>query len=182
MSTRSSADSSDRPRRADVARLGALSAAAYRQGGMPGDPREQGLQTATSSLPSCPSYSDVTAFFAPTMVTRLDQRAVARLGRPLEFAHHRLWRRADVCRGLPARARRAGAQCLVQIYGQGESPMTITGLSRAAHLDRDHARYMERLASVGIARTDVEVRVCDGDDAGCGRPARSARCWCAATW
>ena len=47
---------------------------------------------------------------------------------------------------------------LAQIYGQGETPMTITGLSKADHADRDHPRWRERLAGVGSARTDVEVR------------------------
>jgi len=47
----------------------------------------------------------------------------------------------------------------VQIYGQGESPMTITALSRAHLADRTHPRYRQRIASVGIAQTLVEVRV-----------------------
>jgi long-chain acyl-CoA synthetase len=49
---------------------------------------------------------------------------------------------------------------LAQIYGQGETPMTITALSKQDHVDGDPAR----LQSVGTARTDVEVRVVDGDD------------------
>jgi long-chain acyl-CoA synthetase len=53
---------------------------------------------------------------------------------------------------------------LAQIYGQGETPMTITALSKADHADRDHPRWRDRLQSVGLARTDVEVRVVDGDD------------------
>ena len=53
---------------------------------------------------------------------------------------------------------------LAQIYGQGETPMTITALSKADHADRDHPRWRDRLQSVGVARTDVEVRVVDGDD------------------
>ena len=52
---------------------------------------------------------------------------------------------------------------LAQIYGQGETPMTITALSKADHADRDHPRWQERLQSVGVARTDVEVRVVDDD-------------------
>jgi acyl-CoA synthetase (AMP-forming)/AMP-acid ligase II len=50
---------------------------------------------------------------------------------------------------------------LAQIYGQGETPMTITALSKADHADRDHPRWRDRLQSVGVARTDVEVRVVD---------------------
>jgi long-chain acyl-CoA synthetase len=53
---------------------------------------------------------------------------------------------------------------LAQIYGQGETPMTITALSKADHADRDHPRWRERMQSVGLARTDVEVRVVDDED------------------
>jgi long-chain acyl-CoA synthetase len=53
---------------------------------------------------------------------------------------------------------------LVQIYGQGESPMTITYVSQAMHAARDHPRYLDWLGSAGIPRTDVEVRVVDGND------------------
>lgn len=53
---------------------------------------------------------------------------------------------------------------LAQIYGQGETPMTITALSKADHGDSDHPRRADRLRSVGFPRTDVEVRVVDQDD------------------
>lgn len=53
---------------------------------------------------------------------------------------------------------------LAQIYGQGETPMTITALSKADHGDRDDPRWSDRLQSVGFPRTDVEVRVVDEDD------------------
>jgi acyl-CoA synthetase (AMP-forming)/AMP-acid ligase II len=53
---------------------------------------------------------------------------------------------------------------LAQIYGQGETPMTITALSKADHAERGHPRWRERLQSVGTPRTDVEVRVVDEDD------------------
>ena len=52
---------------------------------------------------------------------------------------------------------------LTQIYGQGETPMTITALSRSDHADRGHPRWRDRMQSVGVPRTDVEVRVVDGD-------------------
>ena len=51
----------------------------------------------------------------------------------------------------------------VQIYGQGESPMTITALSREHISDKAHPQWLERIASVGIAQTQVEVRVLDQD-------------------
>lgn len=53
---------------------------------------------------------------------------------------------------------------LAQIYGQGETPMTITTLSKADHADREHARWRDRMQSVGFPRTDVEVRVVDAED------------------
>ncbi len=53
---------------------------------------------------------------------------------------------------------------LAQIYGQGETPMTITGLSKAHHAERDHPRWRHRMQSVGFPRTDVEVRVVDDND------------------
>jgi len=49
----------------------------------------------------------------------------------------------------------------VQIYGQGESPMTITSLSRAQLADRSHPRYEARIASVGVAQSAVDVRIAD---------------------
>lgn len=53
---------------------------------------------------------------------------------------------------------------LAQIYGQGESPMTITALSAAQHADRSHPNWRDHMQSVGFPRTDVEVRVVDEDD------------------
>jgi len=39
--------------------------------------------------------------------------------------------------------------------------MTISGLSKALHADTRHPRYEQRLASVGVARTGVAVRIVD---------------------
>ena len=54
---------------------------------------------------------------------------------------------------------------LYQLFGQGESPMTITGLSKRLHGATDHPRYEALLASCGYARTGVEVRVVDANGA-----------------
>ncbi len=54
--------------------------------------------------------------------------------------------------------------CFTQIYGQGESPMTITALSKFHIGEVDHPRYDDRLASVGVAQPAVEVRVADAHD------------------
>jgi long-chain acyl-CoA synthetase len=51
-----------------------------------------------------------------------------------------------------------------QIYGQGESPMTITTLSKEDIADRNHPRWRERLASAGRPYACVEVMVVDAQD------------------
>lgn len=57
----------------------------------------------------------------------------------------------------------------VQIYGQGETPMTITSLRRELVVDDTHRRWRERRASVGQAMSCVEVRIAnDGTDAPTG--------------
>lgn len=51
----------------------------------------------------------------------------------------------------------------IQIYGQGECPMAITVLPREMVADRSHPRWRERLASVGMAQSCVEVRIAGPD-------------------
>jgi long-chain acyl-CoA synthetase len=53
---------------------------------------------------------------------------------------------------------------LAQIYGQGESPMTITVLPKADIADRDHPRWRERLASAGRPFRCIEAMVAGADD------------------
>jgi long-chain acyl-CoA synthetase len=53
---------------------------------------------------------------------------------------------------------------LAQIYGQGESPMTISVLGKRDIADRDHPRWRERLASAGRPFRCVEVMVAGDDD------------------
>ncbi|MGA0985028.1 MAG: AMP-binding protein, partial [Burkholderiaceae bacterium] len=49
----------------------------------------------------------------------------------------------------------------VHIYGQGETPMVATVLSRQALFNQSHERFEQRLASVGVAQSPVLVRVVD---------------------
>ena len=51
-----------------------------------------------------------------------------------------------------------------QIYGQGESPMTISVLPKTDIADRDHPRWREKLASAGIVNSAVEVMIADMQD------------------
>lgn len=51
--------------------------------------------------------------------------------------------------------------CLAQIYGQGESPMTITAMRRELVADSRGINWENRIASVGTAQACMEVRVVD---------------------
>ena len=53
---------------------------------------------------------------------------------------------------------------MVQIYGLGETPMTITSLSQRDHVLHGSEAQTKRLASAGIRRSNVEVEVVDGND------------------
>lgn len=58
------------------------------------------------------------------------------------------------------------------IYGQGESPMTITALHHRIVSDRSHPDWPQRIATVGLAHSCVAVRVVDEDmqDTALGTP------------
>ncbi|MFN7155619.1 MAG: AMP-binding protein, partial [Acidovorax sp.] len=106
------------------------------------------------------SVGQLTLFAAPTMVHRLVDHVQATGADVSGF-------KTIVYGGGPMYAddlRRALAVMgnrFAQIYGQGESPMTITALSGAQLADRNHPRWAERMASVGVAQSLVEVRVVD---------------------
>jgi len=55
------------------------------------------------------------------------------------------------------KAREALGNRLVQVYGQGESPMAITALSKEHLSDVTNPLWNERIASVGVAQSLVEV-------------------------
>ena len=97
-------------------------------------------------------------FFAPTMIVRLlESPRIASAN--LDHLKTIIYGGGPMYVEDTRRALEVLGPKLVQIYGQGEAPMTITGLARELHLDTAHPRYLERLGSVGTARTDVEVRI-----------------------
>lgn len=104
------------------------------------------------------SVGRLTLFAAPTIVKRLVDHAEATGEAATGF-------KTIVYGGAPMyladiqRALRTMGPRFVQIYGQGESPMVITALSRAHLVDTAHPRHLERLASVGLAQTPVQVRI-----------------------
>jgi len=103
------------------------------------------------------AHRGVSFFAAPTMIVRLlasgaagaaDLRTLKTItygGAPMYVA--------DCLRAIELFGPR-----LYQLLGQGEAPMTITGLPQSDHAAR------RKLESCGYARTGVEVRVVDADD------------------
>jgi acyl-CoA synthetase (AMP-forming)/AMP-acid ligase II len=55
-------------------------------------------------------------------------------------------------------------QVFVQLFGQAESPMTISYLRKEEHFLEGTEKQMKRLTSAGIPRTDVEVKIFDEND------------------
>lgn len=112
-----------------------------------------------------PKVGNVTMFAAPTMISRLlatarrtgyegeGLRTIVYGGGPMYLAD------------IEAATAQFGAR-FVQIYGQGECPMTLTSLPRGDIMDRQHPRWRERLASVGTAQSCVRIRIVgsDGND------------------
>ena len=104
-------------------------------------------------------------FIAPTMLKRMVETAMLH-----RRDHGSL--RACIYGGGPTlvddlrTAIRQLGPCLVQLYGQGESPMTITYLPRRDHVLEGSPAQIRRLASAGLARTDVEVRIVGADGRG----------------
>ncbi len=105
-------------------------------------------------------HRNVTAFAAPTMIVRLLQSASALRDkasniRTLLYGGGPMYV-ADLERALDTMGPR-----LLQLYGQGESPNTITCLSKPAHAEARAQGDVARYGSCGVARTGVEVRVVD---------------------
>jgi long-chain acyl-CoA synthetase len=100
----------------------------------------------------------VSFFAAPTMVTRMLASPSAG-SRDLRNLQTLIYGGAPMYQSDLLRALELFGPRLYNLYGQGESPMTISGLPQSAHAERAHPRYAERLASCGPARSGVELRV-----------------------
>jgi long-chain acyl-CoA synthetase len=105
---------------------------------------------------------DNVVFAAPTMVRRLVD-AAKRRGENGEGIRTIIYGGGPMYLADIREAIATMGQRFVQIYGQGESPMTITCLSREWHARTDHPRYLERLASAGPAQSVMSVRITGAD-------------------
>jgi long-chain acyl-CoA synthetase len=97
-------------------------------------------------------WPNASFFAAPTMIVRLLASPAARAPRTLKTITYggAPMYVADCLRAIELFGPR-----LYQLFGQGEAPMTITGLPQSEHEKRTH------LETAGIARTGVEVRIFD---------------------
>jgi long-chain acyl-CoA synthetase len=105
---------------------------------------------------------NVVMFAAPTMVRRLVD-AAKRRGENGEGIRTIIYGGGPMYLADIRHAIATMGQRFVQIYGQGESPMTITSLGREWHARTDHPRYLERLASAGPAQSVMSVRITGPD-------------------
>jgi long-chain acyl-CoA synthetase len=111
----------------------------------------------------CRRWNGVTMFAAPTMVHRLVAHTRSHVP-ALDGLKTIVYGGGPMYLEYIKGALDAMGPRFAQIYGQGESPMTITALSKFHLANRTHPRYEERLASVGVAQPPVEVRVADEED------------------
>ncbi len=103
-------------------------------------------------------WPNVSMFAAPTMVRRLTLHETTSGTDNLKLI---------IYGGAPmyvtdcmAALKRFGPK-LAQLYGQGESPMTITHLPRQMLADNSHPNWKQRLGTVGIPDSCVTVKVVD---------------------
>lgn len=102
-------------------------------------------------------YERVTLFAAPTMLVRLVNDPTVRSAniqnlKTIYYGGGPTYL-ADLKRAVEAFGPR-----LFQLYGQGETPMTGTGLGKSMHSDPD------LLMTCGVPRTGVQIRIVDEND------------------
>ena len=108
------------------------------------------------------AWGGMSLFAAPTMVKRMTESSTAAPIRGF---------RGIIYGGGPMYVEDARAAldrfgpCLVEIYGQGESPMTISVCNRTTIADKANPNWIKNLASVGISFPSLEVVVADENDA-----------------
>lgn len=115
-------------------------------------------------LDLCEQHPGCRAFLAPTMVARLVRTGRAR-SRNLQTI---VYGRGSMYVDSLKKALAAFGPIFVQLYGQGEAPMTITGLRRSDHVAGDAWADDAALGSVGYARSGVDVAVLGPDGLSAG--------------
>ncbi len=108
-------------------------------------------------------YRATTMFLVPTMINML-------LGSPERARFDLSSLKTVFYGGAPmyveqlTEALRVFGPIFVQVFGQGEAPMTCTSLPKDEHVTNGDPVKLRRLGSAGRATTAVEVRIVDDDD------------------
>ncbi|GAB3242975.1 AMP-binding protein [Mycolicibacterium hippocampi] len=118
-----------------------------------------GVYDPEEFLDLCEQHPGCSAFLAPTMVARLVRTGRAR-PRNLQTI---VYGGGPMYVDSLKKALAAFGPIFVQLYGQGEAPMTITGLRRGDHIAGDAWAEDAVLGSVGYARSGVDVAVLGPD-------------------
>jgi long-chain acyl-CoA synthetase len=129
------------------------------RGGINVVPRSRSFD-ADEVLDLAQAYPGNAMFAAPTMVSRIVAASRARPG-ACDAIGRIVYGGGPMYLADIEHALRAVGPRFAQIYGQGESPMTITVLPQHVIADAAHARYRERLQSVGYAQINVDVAIRD---------------------
>lgn len=123
-------------------------------------PASGGFDVAELSQ-SLSEHDSVSFFAAPTMVKRLLDRPDLLTDSAISGLDCIIYGGGPMYLYDLEHAQEVLGYKLVQIYGQGESPMTITVLDQAHHRETSHPRYRARLSSVGRPHDGIELRIVD---------------------
>ncbi|MFO1305030.1 MAG: AMP-binding protein [Burkholderiales bacterium] len=129
------------------------------RGGLNVLPASRGFD-AHEVLDLAQAYPGLAMFAAPTIVMRIVAACRERPG-ACESIGRIVYGGGPMYLADIEEAVRVMGPRFAQIYGQGESPMTITVLPQHVIADLGHPRRRERLQSVGYAQANVEVAIRD---------------------
>lgn len=119
---------------------------------------ESGGFNAEEVLRLAATLGNVSIFAAPTMVQRLTEASGDSGGfRTI------IWGGAPMHPRYTVAALDRFGPCLAQIYGQGESPMTISFLPKWVVADRDNPDWMRLLGTAGVPHSIVDIRIVGKD-------------------
>lgn len=124
---------------------------------------EQGPFDADRVIDAIRDNGATTTFVVPTAITRLLDRAAARAD-DMKSMHTLIYGGAPCPPALIERARDALGPVLVQLYGQGEAPNILSGMTREEHLPDASASWPNRLKSAGRPCLGADIRVVDDAD------------------
>ncbi len=108
-------------------------------------------------------HASISFFAAPTIVNRLVDSPEARRANTDSLG-------TIIYGGAPMyvedmkRALSVFGPKFAQVYGQGETPMAISVLPKALHVDTGDGNFEKRLASVGLPQSIVQIRIAGKDD------------------